>query len=196
MTLQLYGPLFCLLAYLFGSIPSGVVLSKILGTRDPRQAGSGNIGFTNVLRISGKKIAIFTLAGDLGKGWLTGEIAKTFFYDSFWGLCAMLLVVIGHIFPVFLKFRGGKGVATGLGGVIGFDFQLGIILLIVWLTAFGLCKYSSVGALTAFTVFPLICWLMQKNLYFFAFSIVLSPIIIFKHRGNIKRLIEGTESKV
>lgn len=196
MAFHLYGSLFCLLAYLLGSIPFGLVISRILGTQDPRQGGSGNIGSTNVLRLSGKRNGILTLFGDLGKGWLVGILATTFFYNNLWGLFGLLLVVLGHIFPVFLKFKGGKGVATGLGGILGFDFVLGIILLSIWLMTVGMWKYSSGGALMAFIFFPVIAWAMGQKIEFLIFSILISGIIISKHKQNIKRLMDGTESRI
>ena len=196
MVFHLYGSLFCLAAYLLGSIPFGLVASWIFGIRDPRLGGSGNLGFTNVLRLSGIKTGIFTLTGDLGKGWIIGAIASTFFYDNTWGLFGLIGVVLGHIFPVFLKFQGGKGVATGLGGILGFDFELGSILVIIWLSVVGLWKYSSGGALISFTVLPIASWLMGQPIEFLVFSIVLSGTIIVKHKGNIQRLINGTESRI
>ena len=196
MAFHLYGSLFCLSAYLLGSIPFGLVVSRISGTQDPRQGGSGNIGFTNVLRLSGKRNGILALFGDLGKGWLIGILATTFFYNNIWGLFGLLLVVFGHIFPVFLKFKGGKGVATGLGGILGFDFVLGIILLSIWLMTVGMWKYSSGGALMAFILFPVIAWAMGQKIEFLIFSILLSVIIIFKHKQNIQRLLDGTESRI
>ena len=196
MAFHLYEFLFCLSAYLLGSIPFGLVVSRILDTQDPRQGGSGNIGFTNVLRLSGKRNGILTLFGDLGKGWLVGVLATTFFYNNILGLFGLLLVILGHIFPVFLKFKGGKGVATGLGGILGFDFVLGIILLSIWLTTVGMWKYSSGGALMAFILFPVIAWVMGQKIEFLIFSILISGIIISKHKQNIKRLLDGTESRI
>ena len=196
MAFHLYESLFCLSAYLLGSIPFGLVVSRILDTQDPRQGGSGNIGFTNVLRLSGKRNGILTLFGDLGKGWLVGILATTFFYNNLWGLFGLLLVILGHIFPVFLKFKGGKGVATGLGGILGFDFVLGIILLSIWLMTVGMWKYSSGGALMAFIFFPVIAWAMGQKIEFLIFSILISGIIISKHKQNIKRLMDGTESRI
>ena len=196
MAFHLYGSLFCLSAYLLGSIPFGLVVSRILDTQDPRQGGSGNIGFTNVLRLSGKRNGILTLFGDLGKGWLVSVLATTFFYNNIWGLFGLLLVILGHIFPVFLKFKGGKGVATGLGGILGFDFVLGIILISIWLTTVGIWKYSSGGALMAFILFPVITWVMGQKIEFLIFSILISGIIISKHKQNIKRLVDGTESRI
>ena len=195
MNFHLYGSLFCLSAYIVGSIPFGVVISRIFGTQDPRKSGSGNIGFTNTFHLSGKKIGILTLIGDMGKGCLVGGIAGTIFNDNLWGLIGLFAVIIGHIFPVFLRFQGGKGVATGIGGIIGIDFVLGVILVIIWIMAFGLWKYSSGGALIAFTFCPIIGWLMGKKIEFIVFSIILSGLIILKHKRNIQRLMDGTERR-
>ncbi len=196
MAFDLSGLLFFLSAYLLGSIPFGLVVSRLCGAQDPRQAGSGNIGSTNVLRLSGKKIGILTLLGDLGKGFVVGWVSLTFYSQTSWGLVGMFAVVVGHIFPVFLKFRGGKGVATGLGAILGFHFGTGLILVLIWMGTVGLVRYSSAGALVAFGVFPLMSWLMTENDNFFVFAIFLSCLIILKHKGNIERLVKGTESRI
>ncbi len=196
MAFDLSGLIFFLSAYLIGSIPFGLVVSRLCGAQDPRQAGSGNIGSTNVLRLSGKKVGILTLLGDFGKGWVVGWVSLTFYSPTIWGLFAMLAVVVGHIFPVFLKFRGGKGVATGLGAILGFHLGIGFILVLVWMGTVGLFKYSSAGALLAFGVFPLLSWMMIENDKFLVFSILLSCMVILKHKGNIERLVKGTESRI
>jgi len=196
MAFDLNGLIFSLSAYLLGSIPFGLVVSRLCGAQDPRQAGSGNIGSTNVLRLSGKKVGILTLLGDLGKGWVVGWVSLTFYSQTIWALVGMLAVVVGHIFPVFLKFRGGKGVATGLGAILGFHFGTGLILVLLWLGTVALFKYSSAGALVAFGVFPLVSWIMAQDNKFLVFSILFSCMIIFKHKGNIERLLKGTESRI
>lgn len=196
MGFDLTGLIFSLSAYFLGSIPFGLVVSRLCGAQDPRQAGSGNIGSTNVLRLSGKKVGILTLLGDFGKGWVVGWVSLTFYSQTIWGLVGMFAVVVGHIFPVFLKFRGGKGVATGLGAILGFHFGTGLILVLVWIGIVGLFKYSSVGALLAFGVFPLVSWVMTENDKFLVFSLLLSGLIILKHKGNIERLVKGTESHI
>ena len=196
MLFYLEGSIFCLSAYFLGSIPFGLVVSWLFGAQDPRQGGSGNIGFSNVLGLSGSKIAILTLIGDLGKGWLVGGIAAIFFYDNIWGLLGLLAVTLGHIFPVFLKFHGGKGVATSLGGILGYHFDLGIILVTIWLIIVAVSKYASAGALIAFIFFPIISWIMEPKIAFLVFSVLLSAIIMMKHKENIKRLIRGRESQI
>ncbi len=196
MSSEIIGPLFCLGAFLLGSIPFGLVFSHLLGAPDPREAGSRNIGFTNVLRVCGKKVGILTLAGDLGKGWLVGWIAGLGFLPNLWALAAVLSVVLGHLFPIFLKFHGGKGVATGLGGILGIHFPMGCILVGIWAATVGIWKYSSGGAIMTFASLPLIGWFMTYDLQFLIFSLLLGSFVIGKHKGNIVRLLNGTEPSI
>lgn len=196
MAFELNGLIFSLAAYILGSIPFGLVVSRVCGTQDPRKSGSGNIGSTNVLRLSGKKVAALTLLGDLGKGWVVGWVAVTFYSQNLWGLIGLLAVVIGHIFPVFLKFQGGKGVATGLGVILGFHFGLGLLMVSLWLATVWIFKYSSGGALLSFGVFPFIGFVYDGSFEFLCFSLLLSGIIFFKHKENIHRLLKGTESRI
>lgn len=196
MSPEILGALSCLGAYLLGSIPFGIVFSHLIGAPDPRQAGSRNIGFTNVLRVCGKKVGILTLAGDLGKGWLVGGLAGSGLIPNLWALLAVLSVVLGHLFPVFLKFRGGKGVATGLGGILGIQFPMGLILVTIWAGTVGIWKYSSGGAIMAFAALPVIGWFMTHDVQFLIFSILLSSFVIGKHKENIVRLLNGTEPSI
>ena len=196
MSPEILGPLSCLGAYLLGSIPFGLVFSHMLGAPDPRQAGSRNIGFTNVLRVSGTKVGILTLSGDLGKGWLVGSLASLGFLPNLWALLAVLSVVLGHLFPVFLNFRGGKGVATGLGGILGLHFPMGLVLVVIWAATVGIWKYSSGGALMAFGTLPVVSWFMTFDLQFTIFSLFLSGLVIGKHQSNIVRLLHGTEPSI
>jgi glycerol-3-phosphate acyltransferase PlsY len=185
-----------LLGYLLGGIPFGVVISKAMGLPDPRTVGSKNVGFTNVLRVSGKKAGILTLIGDMGKGWVMGYVA-TQIYQTEW---AVLLVAIspfiGHLYSPFLKFTGGKGVATALGSVLGVAPVIGLVLLLAWIGAVAIWRYSSGGALTAFLLFPVIALLVRPTSGFIIFSLVISGLIVVKHKGNIERLWKGTESKI
>ncbi len=196
MSPEMLWPLFCLGAYLLGSIPFGLVCSHVLGAPDPRQAGSRNIGFTNVLRVCGKKVGVLTLAGDLGKGWLVGWLGSMGVIPNLWALLAVIVVVLGHLFPVFLKFRGGKGVATGLGGILGIHFPIGLVLVVIWAATVGIWKYSSGGAIMAFAAFPVIAWFMTFDLQFVIFSLLVSGLVIGKHKGNIVRLLNGTEPSI
>ena len=182
--------------YFLGSIPFGIVVSKCLGTVDPRTAGSRNIGFTNVLRVSGKQAGILTLAGDLGKGWLVGWLATQFAGDAWWPWLIALSPVIGHLYSVFLGFRGGKGVATALGVMIGVSPWIGLIAVVVWLVTAGVWRYSSVAAIAVFLLLPIVAAALRPDQQFVAFTIVVSALILWKHKDNMIRLWKGTEPKI
>lgn len=182
--------------YLLGAMPFGIVVSKAMGLSDPRTIGSKNVGFTNVLRVSGKKAGILTLIGDMGKGWVMGFAATQVFQQEWMILLVALAPFLGHLFSPFLGFTGGKGVATALGSVLGVEPAIGFLLLMAWLGAVVMWRYSSGGALTAFGLFPLIASLARPTVEFVLFSVVVSGLIVFKHKGNIERLWNGTESKI
>ena len=182
--------------YLLGAVPFGVVVSKAMGLPDPRTVGSKNVGFTNVLRVSGKRAGILTLIGDMGKGWAMGFAAHQLLQDEWTILLVALAPILGHLCSPFLGFTGGKGVATALGSVIGVAPLIGFILLLIWLGAVALWRYSSGGALTAFALFPLIAVLVHPTVEFVLFSVIVSSLIVVKHRGNIERLWKGEESKI
>lgn len=185
-----------LLAYAVGSIPFGVVVSRMLGTVDPRTAGSRNVGFTNVLRVGGKQAGILTLAGDLGKGWLMAWMARQMFADEAAILTVALAVILGHLHSVYLGFKGGKGVATALGAILGLHLLLGVSLLCVWLAAVAAWRYSSGGALAAFGVFPIAAAWFQQTPVFIGFACIVSVMIWIRHRANLARLWSGTESRI
>ncbi len=182
--------------YLLGAVPFGVVVSKCLGTVDPRTAGSRNVGFTNVLRVSGKAAGILTLIGDMGKGWVVGWLGVHLFDVEWAVLLTALAPVLGHLYPVFLKFRGGKGVATALGAVLGVAPPIGLSLLAVWLLVAAVWRYSSGGALAAFGLFPILSLFVRPTSTFVGFSLVVSALIWIKHKENIARLWSGTESRI
>ncbi|MEY4704332.1 MAG: Glycerol-3-phosphate acyltransferase [Nitrospirota bacterium] len=182
--------------YLLGAIPFGIVVSRAMGLPDPRTVGSKNVGFTNVLRVSGKKAGILTLIGDMGKGWVMGFAATQLLQDEWAILLVALAPFLGHLFSPFLGFTGGKGVATALGSVLGVAPLIGFILLLAWLGAVLLWRYSSGGALTAFGLFPLIAVLLHPTVEFVLFSVVVSGLIVMNHKGNIERLWKGEESKM
>ena len=185
-----------LCGYLLGAIPFGVVISKAMGLPDPRTVGSKNVGFTNVLRVSGKKAGILTLIGDMGKGWVMG-FAATHFVQAEWAILAVALApFLGHLFSPFLGFNGGKGVATALGSVLGVAPLIGLLLLLAWISAVVLWRYSSGGALTAFGLFPIIAAILRPSVAFMSFALVVTGLIVAKHQGNIERLWNGTESKM
>lgn len=183
-------------AYLLGSIPFGLVFSKIFGTDDPRTQGSRNIGFTNVLRVSGKKAGFLTLFGDLGKGLLATTMVSLMGFPWIWILIIGVAVVLGHVFSLFLRFKGGKGVATAFGSILGIHSLIGLILIVIWLGAVWFFRFSSGGALAAFAVFPFLAFFMTRDFYFSLFSLCVMGIIYFCHKDNIHRLIQGTEPKI
>ncbi len=191
-------PLFLLAllaGYLLGAIPFGVLVCRLMGKPDPRTAGSRNIGFTNVLRIAGKQAGVLTLLGDMGKGWLAGWGAATLIADPWSVLAVALASILGHLFPIYLGFKGGKGVATALGAVAGVAPAVGALLLLTWLVVAGVWRYSSGAAITAFALLPLIA-LWKGQLPFLVFSLVVSGLILSRHRGNMARLWAGTEPKI
>ncbi|MDX1410616.1 MAG: glycerol-3-phosphate 1-O-acyltransferase PlsY [Nitrospirales bacterium] len=183
-------------AYLLGSIPFGLLASKLFHTQDPRGSGSGNIGFTNVLRVSGKKAGILTLLGDFGKGAAVALLAGSFFKQETWVLAITFAVILGHIFSVFLRFKGGKGVATALGAILGLNFPLGLTMIGIWLVTVVIFKYSSGGALVSFGVLPIIVFFTSNSSSLFIFSVVVTICIFWRHQSNIMNIWQGTESKV
>jgi glycerol-3-phosphate acyltransferase PlsY len=182
--------------YLLGSIPFGIVVSKYLGAIDPRTAGSHNIGFTNVLRVSGKKAGLLTLAGDLGKGWLVGWLAMHMHDHAWWPWLIALSPIIGHLFSVFLGLRGGKGVATALGAIIGVAPWVGFSAVLVWLVTAGVWRYSSGAAITAFILLPVLAAALRGDQQFVVFTVIISGLILWRHKDNMIRLWNGTEPKI
>lgn len=183
-------------AYLLGSVPFAMISSKLFGLADPRTYGSGNPGATNVLRSGNKKAALFTLLGDALKGWLAVFLAQQAgLPDSAIGLVA-LAVFLGHIFPIFLKFKGGKGVATGAGVILALDPVLGLAVLATWLLVAYVSRYSSLAALIAAGSAPLISALMHGINGQFAVVMVIGGVLIIKHWQNIQRLMAGQESRI
>lgn len=182
--------------YLLGAVPFGVVISTAMGLPDPRTVGSKNVGFTNVLRVSGKKAGILTLIGDMGKGWMMGFAATQLLQDEWAILLVALAPFLGHLFSPFLGFKGGKGVATALGSVLGIAPMIGLLLLLAWIGAVALWRYSSGGALTAFGIFPVIAALLRPSSAFLSFAVLVTGLIVIKHKGNIERLWKGTEGKM
>jgi len=180
--------------YLLGSIPFGVLVCKSFATVDPRTAGSYNIGFSNVLRVAGKRAGVLTLIGDMGKGWLVGGAARYSLDHEALVLLAALCPILGHMHSVFLRFSGGKGVATAFGAVVGVAPAVGAALLGLWLASVAVWRISSVGALVAFGCFPVVAILMGRSWAFVGFAAVVSGMIVWKHKENVVRLWAGTES--
>ena len=196
---------FCISGYLFGSIPFGLILTKLSGLGDIRNVGSGNIGATNVLRTGNKKIALLTLILDGGKGALAIAIgAFVFKHLSISNLEELEIVqsliavssVIGHCFPIWLKFKGGKGVATGLGIIIFLNFTVGLIALLTWIVIAKIFKISSVSALITYLLIPILMFLSSSEVYFFIASVLISVVCWYQHRENIKRLLNRSEPRI
>ena len=194
--------IFIVIAYLIGSISFAVVMSRVFGLSDPRTYGSKNPGATNVLRSGNKKAAIATLIGDAAKGWLAVWLAQHFADQFGVGDVGIALVAIavflGHLFPIFFKFVGGKGVATLLGVLIGLNVWLGLATLVTWLVIAYAFRYSSLAALVAAVFAPFYYGLLfgtsEKEKLIAIF--VMSALLLFTHRSNIANLIAGKESKI
>jgi len=196
MSEELLGALMTVLGYLLGAIPFGIVVSKGMGLPDPRTVGSKNVGFTNVLRVSGKTAGILTLLGDMGKGWVLSWAAMQWLTVESFIMIVALSPILGHLFSPFLGFRGGKGVATAIGAVLGLSPSIGLLLLLIWLGAVAIWRYSSGGALAAFACLPVVAIVNEQRQEFLVFSLIVSGLIWIKHKDNIVRLWKGTESKI
>ena len=181
-----------LLSYLIGSIPFGFLLTKIFLNKDIRNIGSGNIGATNALRTGNKKIGFSTLILDILKAAITIIFVK-FNYSEFIFISS-LCVFLGHVFPIWLKFKGGKGVATYVGILFSINLTYGLIFITIWLIVFFIFKYSSLSSIIASLSIPLYLFIFLNSLNLFFFLIMLI-LIFFTHRENIKRLINKEESK-
>jgi glycerol-3-phosphate acyltransferase PlsY len=183
-----------LFAYLLGSISSAIVLSKIMGFKDPRSEGSNNPGATNVLRIAGKKAAFLTLVGDCLKGIIPVLLARWLEADPLVVALTAFAAFSGHCFPVFFRFRGGKGVATAIAATVGFNWIAGTILIAIWLVFARVFKISSLAAIISFCALPLLIYWREQDLQVSIVFVALSAILIWRHKSNIQRLIQGSES--
>jgi glycerol-3-phosphate acyltransferase PlsY len=189
-----YFPVLALiLGYLCGSIPFGLLLTRAAGLGDVRKIGSGNIGATNVLRTGNKGLAAATLVLDALKGMIPALVALRYGPES--GAIAGFGALLGHLFPVWLGFRGGKGVATYLGVLIGLAWNVALIFAAVWLVMAILFRYSSLAALAACVVVPVALYFTGQPEFALAF-LVMSALVFYKHRANIERLVAGTESRI
>jgi glycerol-3-phosphate acyltransferase PlsY len=196
------GLFIALFGYLLGSVPTGLLLTKLFSKGDPRHAGSQNIGATNIYRTAGKKLGILTLAGDVLKGVIPIGIAMRFVGEQ-WGLPADVWIavaglspIVGHIFPIFLGFKGGKGVATALGiylpiSPIAVLIEVFIFAGIVWR-----CRFVSLGSIAcAITIPILIAFFRSDSQAYFVLSVIIAALVIYRHQSNISRLLQGTENK-
>ena len=196
-----------LISYLIGSISFAVIFGKKIAGIDVREKGSGNAGSTNVLRTAGKKAGALTLVCDLLKGvvaisiaLIAGKIAKNTDAALLVQLAA-IAVAIGHTFPIFFGFKGGKGVATSLGILLTINWQIGLICLAFWLVIVILTRMVSLGSIGAAILFPILTIFIRQNYiipegHYFVFSALLATLVVFNHKENIKRLLEGKENKI
>ncbi len=180
-------------AYLLGSIPFGLLLVKLAGKGDLRRVGSGNIGATNVLRTGNKALALLTLLLDSGKG--ATSVCLAYVYTPDFTLIAALGAFLGHIFPVWLRFKGGKGVATALGIYLALAWPIGLAACLIWLLVAAIFKYSSLAALVAVAATPFMAWALALPEITALFS-VMAAIVIIRHNENIARLLKGEEGKI
>jgi acyl-phosphate glycerol 3-phosphate acyltransferase len=185
-----------LLAYLLGSISFGVLAAWLFHLPDPRTYGSKNPGATNVLRSGKKAAAVFTLLGDVGKGWLSVALAQHFALGDEAIAVVALAVFLGHLFPIFLRFKGGKGVATALGVLLGFNPWIGLLAIATWIIVAAIWRFSSLAALAAAGFAPLYA------VFFFGFEtrtlvvFIMSALLIWRHKSNIASLIAGGEPRI
>src|ERR1700682_4062441 len=187
-------PVSCVLGYLLGSIPFGLILTKLAGTQDVRSIGSGNIGATNVLRTGHKGLAAATLICDMLKGTLAVVISG-YFGGPNAAMLAALGAFLGHLFPVWLKFKGGKGVAVYIGVLIGLFWPAAVVFCVLWLATAATTRYSSLSALVAAFVTPIFLWWFGHPALASLFA-VLTLLLFYMHRENIKRLQAGTEGRI
>ena len=183
-------------SYLMGSITSAILICKLFRLSDPRINGSGNPGATNVMRLHGKKAAILTLAGDVFKGVIPVLIAKTLgSTELIIALCG-LAAFLGHLFPIFFGFKGGKGVATLIGVLFATNWMLGTAYIVTWSIVALITRYSSLSALVAAILTPVYSWLLTQDISFLICHIIMVCALFWRHQSNIRNLIAGTESKI
>jgi acyl phosphate:glycerol-3-phosphate acyltransferase len=199
---------FVVVAYLMGSISFAVIVSRAFGLPDPRTYGSGNPGATNVLRTGRKVAALLTLVGDAGKGWLAVYLAlrwlPDFGVEQRWAAVCAVAVFVGHIFPVFHRFRGGKGVSTALGILIAIEPWLGLATFATWVVIAVFFRYSSLAALVAAAFAPFYAWLISlarpwletMMVALLPAMILISALLVWRHKENIVKLVAGTERRI
>jgi len=182
-------------AYLVGAIPFGLLFSKLLAKRDPREFGSGNIGATNAMRTGGKLVGILTLLADIGKGALAVGIAVLVQAPEWLIAAVALAAFLGHIYPVYLKFKGGKGVATMFGVVLPWQPWIALLAFAIWLSALKLSRYVSVASILAGWSLPIAGWLLHVSTECLIASGLFALLMTWRHESNIRRLLAGTEPR-
>ena len=193
-------PLLLVFGYLAGSLSFAVIVSRAMGLPDPHSYGSGNPGATNVMRTGNRKAAVLTLVGDALKGLVVVLVARAvadrFGFDAADIAAAGLAAFLGHLYPVFFGFKGGKGVATAAGVLFGLSGWLGLAVLGCWAGAFAITRISSVGALTAAVAAPVVTWFLRGSAGETGFVAVMAALLVWRHRSNIRKLMAGTEGRV
>ncbi len=184
------------LAYLAGSLASAVLVCKALGLGDPRQQGSGNPGATNVLRLYGKTAALLTLAGDVLKGVIPVLLMHYLHAPDLFVAAAGLAAFVGHLYPLYFGLRGGKGVATLIGVLLGCHWLTGVAFILTWLLVALVSRYSSLAALTAALLTPLYCWFFLPAPVYIIATSLMSALLVWRHRSNIKKLLRGVETRI
>lgn len=183
-------------AYLVGSIPFAVVVSKLMGLPDPRSYGSGNPGTTNVLRSGSKAAALLTLIGDAAKGWFAVWLSMRLEAPPDVVALVAVAVFLGHVFSFWLRFQGGKGVATAAGVLFALDWRIGAAVLVVWLTVVVVSRYSSLGALTAALFAPVATYYILGSGPVFLATLAIGAVLVWRHAANIRKLLRGEESRI
>ena len=183
-------------AYLLGSVSAAIVTCKVMGLPDPRSEGSRNPGATNVLRYGGKKAAAITLFGDMLKGLLPVLLGHAMGVDESVLAAIAMAAFLGHLYPVFFGFKGGKGVATAFGVLLGLTWPVALAVLATWLIMAKVFKVSSLAALTAAVLTPLYTWQLAPENVYISLSIAISILLLWRHRSNIQRLLSGEECKI
>ncbi len=180
-------------AYLFGSLSTAIIVCKVMGLPDPRSQGSGNPGATNVLRVAGKKAAAITLAGDSLKGLIPVLLGRWLTTPDMTLALIGLAAFLGHLYPVFFGFRGGKGVATLFGVLFGLHWEVGAATVGTWLFVAKILRISSLSALVASLLAPLYVWLILPSREFLIITLIMTALLYWRHRSNIRRLLSGEE---
>jgi len=190
------GIFIALFGYLLGSVPTGLILAKLFSKVDPRKLGSKNIGATNIFRTAGKALGIFTLIGDLLKGAIPVWIAIHWGESDLWIAASGLTPFLGHVFPIFLGFKGGKGVATALGAYLVISPIAVLIEFIIFAGIIWKWRFISLGSITCATTIPiLIAFFRSDSQFYFVLSVIIAALVLYRHQSNISRLLQGTESK-
>lgn len=184
-----------ILSYLLGSIPNGLIFGKLIWHKDLRKFGSKNIGATNAWRVLGRQAGILIFLLDFLKGALSVKLAEIFIGDAWAMVCAGILAILGHTFSIFLKLRGGKGVATGLGVIAVMMTKVTGIVFLIWLAIFISTRYVSVASIIAAAATPILAYIFDEPTEFVIFGLAAAFFIIFRHRENISRLKNGTENR-